>query len=353
MRVDLFNFYLPQELIAKRPAEPRHAARLLEVTAEGCRFDHLVGNLPELLRPGDVLVVNDTRVIPARLLGYRGTARVEVLLHRQEGPDRWSAFARPARKLAVGQRIDFSNAEVSGNSGVLTATVTGKGEKGEVLLQFDCKEADLQAAIASYGHVPLPHYIRRSADIRDHVDYQTIFARVDGAIAAPTAGLHFTPTLLAALEARGVERVDVTLHIGAGTFLPIRVEDTRNYVMHTESGLITAAAAEAINRRQGRVVAVGTTSLRLLESAAASDGSVRPFAADTALFIIPGYSFRVVDLLLTNFHLPCSTLFMLVAAFTGLDRIQIAYTHAITTRYRFYSYGDACLLHRNEMKTLR
>ncbi|VBB69357.1 S-adenosylmethionine:tRNA ribosyltransferase-isomerase [invertebrate metagenome] len=347
MLIDLFDFHLPQHLIADRPVTPRHAACLLEVTADGRRFNRLVWDLPSLLRPGDVLVVNNTRVIPARLLGHRGTVRVEIMLHRQEGLDRWRAFARPAHKLMIGQQINFDSAEV------LTAIVIGRGEGGDISLQFDRSGVDLLTAFIRYGHIPLPPYIQRPDDVCDYSDYQTMFAQVDGAVAAPTAGLHFTPALLAALESRGVELVAVTLHVGAGTFLPVRVKDSRDHVMHAESGFVSATAAETINQRQGRVVAVGTTSLRLLESAATLDGSVQPFASDTALFITPGYTFRVVDMLLTNFHLPRSTPFILAAAFAGLNRMRVTYAHAIAANYRFYSYGDACLLHRNDSISAR
>ncbi len=354
MQVDLFDFHLPQELIADRPVAPRHAARLLEVAEDGRRFDHLVWDLPSVLRPGDVLVVNDTRVIPARLYGHRNEVMVEIMLHRQEGPNQWRAFARPAHKLLVGQQIHFNSSDYINfnpsdvSSEVLSAVVTGRPTGGEVLLQFNCGENELLPTLARYGHIPLPPYIRRSSDVLDSSDYQTPFAQVDGAVAAPTAGLHFTPALLAALEARGVKRVSITLHVGAGTFLPVKVADSRDHVMHAEAGRVTTTAAATINKRQGRVVAVGTTSLRLLESAATPDGIVQPFAADTALFITPGYRFRVVDLLMTNFHLPRSTLFMLTAAFAGLKRMRLTYAHAIAARYRFYSYGDACLLYRSQ-----
>ncbi len=349
MQVDLFDFHLPRELIADRPVTPRHAARLLEVTADGRRFDHIVWDLPSVLHKGDVLVVNDTRVIPARLYGHTNEVIVEIMLHRQEGLNQWRAFARPARKLFVGQHIHFNPSEqIHFNpSEVLTAVVTGRLTGGEVFLQFNCGGKELLSTLARYGHIPLPPYIRRLADVRDSKDYQTPFAQVDGAVAAPTAGLHFTQELLEALEARGIERVAITLHVGAGTFLPVKVANSRDHVMHAEAGRVTTAAAATINKRQGRVVAVGTTSLRLLESAATPDGRVEPFAADTALFITPGYTFRVVDLLLTNFHLPRSTLFMLTAAFAGLNRMRLTYAHAIAARYRFYSYGDACLLHRS------
>jgi S-adenosylmethionine:tRNA ribosyltransferase-isomerase len=339
MRVDLFDFDLPPALIADRPAVPRDSARLLEVAAN--LRDHIVRDLPVLLRPGDLLVFNDTRVIPARLFGRRGAAGVEVTLHKCVAADRWRAFARPARKLKQGDVIAFD--------GGLSTTVAEKGEGGEVELAFDRGGAELMAALAAVGRMPLPPYIKRpgGADERDRADYQTIFAARDGAVAAPTAGLHFTPALLAALEARGVARVAVTLHVGAGTFLPVKAEDTKDHVMHAELGVIDAAAAAAVAQTRaagGRIVAVGTTSLRLLETAADESGRIRPFSGDTNLFITPGYRFRAVDLLLTNFHLPRSTLFMLVAAFAGLDRMKAAYEHAKAAGYRFYSYGDCCLL---------
>jgi len=340
MRVDLFDFDLPPALIADHPAVPRDSARLLEVT-ENLR-DFIVRDLPALLRPGDLLVFNDTRVIPARLFGRRGAAGVEVTLHKAVAADRWRAFARPARKLRAGDVIAFP--------GGLSATVAAKGEGGETELVFDRGGAALMAALAAVGRMPLPPYIKRpdGADERDHADYQTIFAAKDGAVAAPTAGLHFTPALLAALEARGVARAAVTLHVGAGTFLPVKADDTGDHVMHAEVGHIDAAAATACARTRaagGRIVAVGTTSLRLLETAADDSGSIRPFSGDTNLFITPGYRFKAIDLLLTNFHLPRSTLFMLVSAFAGLDRMKAAYAHAKQAGYRFYSYGDCCLLH--------
>ena len=340
MKVSDFDFDLPPALIADRPAVPRDSARLLEV-ADTLR-DHIVRELPALLRPGDLLVFNDTRVIPARLFGRRGLAAIEVTLHKSVGIDRWRAFARPARRLRERDLIAFD--------GGLSATIAEKGEGGEIELVFDRGGADLMAALAQVGRMPLPPYIKRSggADERDRTDYQTIFAAKDGAVAAPTAGLHFTPALLAALEAHGVARVAVTLHVGAGTFLPVKVEDTRNHVMHAEVGVIDAAAVDAVARTRaagGRIVAVGTTSLRLLETAAAADGRIQPFSGDTNLFITPGYRFKAVDLLLTNFHLPRSTLFMLVSAFAGLERMKAAYEHAKAAGYRFYSSGDCCLLH--------
>jgi S-adenosylmethionine:tRNA ribosyltransferase-isomerase len=345
MRVDLFDFDLPAQLIADRPAAPRDSARLLEV-ADGLH-DHIVRDLPALLRPGDLLVFNDTRVIPARLFGRRETAAVEVTLHKHMAAARWRAFARPARKLKPGDLLSFDAG--------LSATVTDK-DGGEVELVFDRSGAALMAALAQVGHMPLPPYIKRpgGADERDRSDYQTIFAAKDGAVAAPTAGLHFTPELLQALDARGVARVAVTLHVGAGTFLPVKVEDTRDHVMHAEVGEIGAEAAAAVERTRsagGRIVAAGTTSLRLLETAADESGRARLFSGETNLFITPGYRFRVVDLLLTNFHLPRTTLFMLVCAFAGIDRMKAAYAHAKAAGYRFYSYGDCCLLHPQRSST--
>ena len=341
MQLSDFDFDLPRDLIADRPAVPREAARLLHVTP-GALVDRSVADLPDLLRPGDLLVFNDTRVLPARLVGRRGEARVEVTLHKASAPDRWRAFARPAKRLRPDDRIDFAPE--------FTAEVIAR-EAGEVELRFDCGGAALLDKLKRHGRMPLPPYIKRSegTDERDAQDYQTIFAAKDGAVAAPTAGLHFTPDLLAALEARGVRRAAVTLHVGAGTFLPVTAEDPRQHRMHGEAGQIDAASAAAVNATRaagGRIVAVGTTSLRLLEAAAGPDGQVPPFSGEVDLFILPGHRFKVVDLLLTNFHLPRSTLFMLVAAFAGLDRMKAAYAHAVAARYRFFSYGDACLLQR-------
>jgi len=343
MRTDDFDFDLPQSLIAQHPAVPRDAARLLDLSGDD-PADRLVRDLPGLLAPGDLLVFNDTRVIPARLRGRRGDARIEATLLRSVGPDRWRAFARPGRRLKPGDRVDF----VDG----LAATVAAKHEGGEVELAFTCAGAELMAAIEAQGEMPLPPYIRRpeGAEARDRDDYQTLFAREPGAVAAPTASLHFTPELLAALDARGVSRTTLTLHVGAGTFLPVKADDPREHNMHIEWGRIdaeTVATVERARARGGRIVAVGTTALRLLETASA-DGRLVPFAGDTGIFILPGYRFRTVDMLLTNFHLPRSTLFMLVAAFSGLARMHAAYAHAIAAGYRFYSYGDCCLLQRRE-----
>jgi S-adenosylmethionine:tRNA ribosyltransferase-isomerase len=341
MDVNLFDFDLPRELIAERPVVPRDAARLLHVLGGGMD-DRIVRDLPLLLQPGDVLISNDTRVIPARLFGKRGEAGVEVTLHERVALDSWKAFARPAKKLRPGDIVHFGNE--------FSASVAEKGEAGEVTLRFDRAGDALMLALEEHGKLPLPPYIRKGeADEADRADYQTVFARHKGAVAAPTAGLHFTPDLLAALDARGIKRLTVTLHVGAGTFLPVKVDDTSDHKMHSERGVVTAEVAAAVNAAKaagGRVVAVGTTSLRLLESAAGEDGVLRPFDGATDIFITPGYRFRLVDVLMTNFHLPRSTLFMLVSAFAGLERMKAAYEHAKASGYRFYSYGDACLLER-------
>jgi S-adenosylmethionine:tRNA ribosyltransferase-isomerase len=348
-RLESYDFELPAHLIAERPASPRDAARLLAVgptLGDHPVFgDYSARDLPALLSPGDVLVVNDTRVIPARLVGRRGAARIEITLHRRAGPDRWRAFARPAKRLHPGEAIDFASD--------FQATVVEKGEDGEVLLRFDRTGAALDEALDRHGAVPLPSYIRRpeGPDARDRADYQTLFARAAGAVAAPTAGLHFTPALIAALDGRGIKRVTLTLHVGAGTFRPIRVDDLSLHWMEPEPAVLGAEAVETIESVRasgGRVVAVGSTVLRTLETAAGPDGRLRSFHGETDLFIRPGYRFKVVDRLLTNFHLPRSTLFVLVAAFAGLERMRAAYAHAIGTGYRFYSYGDCCLLDRQD-----
>lgn len=355
MRVDLFDFDLPDERIALRPVEPRDDARLLVVRPDENFSDRRVRDLPALLRPGDAMVFNDTKVIPAQLRGSRrrgaAAARVEATLHMRTGPDRWKAFLRPAKRVAHGDRINFGHQGNSCFLGRLDATVAEKGEAGEALLVFDVSGAFLDEALHAVGHIPLPPYIasKRPDDERDRADYQTVYAREEGAVAAPTAGLHFTPELLAALDARGIEKHFVTLHVGAGTFLPVKAEDTADHRMHAEIGHVSADIATALNavhQRGGRIVAVGTTSARLLESAAGDDGKISPWSGPTAIFITPGYRFRAADILMTNFHLPRSTLFMLASAFSGLETMQSAYAHAIETGYRFYSYGDACLLFR-------
>ena len=361
MKVDLFDFDLPEGLIALRPAEPRDAARLLHVTSDGTTDHRRVLDLPDLLRAGDVMVLNDTRVIPARLRGVRtrdrNEARVEVMLHRRLGPDRWRAFARPAKRLATRDRVRFGDTSESHVCllASLDAEVEDIGSGGEIGLRFDLAGAALDDAIMGLGEMPLPPYIagRRPADDRDLVDYQTVFGREVGAVAAPTAGLHMTADLLARLGRAGVSRETVTLHVGAGTFLPVKADDTQDHRMHPEWGRIDAGTAGRLNeaRRQGgRVVALGTTSLRLLESAAGADGTIQPYEGETDIFITPGYRFRAVDRLVTNFHLPRSTLFMLVSAFAGRDRMLSAYRTAIEAGYRFYSYGDASLVERADVR---
>ena len=356
MRVDLFDFDLPEASIALRPAEPRDASRLLVVSPGEPLADKAIRDLPGLLRPGDALVFNDTRVIPARLHGIRTRPgapgqRTEVMLHMREAPDRWRAFARPAKRLSPGDDLTFGHeAEGTTCEAVrLRASVVEKGEAGEIVLRFEMAGPILDERIAALGELPLPPYIagKRPADARDASDYQTVYAREPGAVAAPTAGLHFSDTLLGQIDAAGLTRHHVTLHVGAGTFLPVKADDTEGHRMHSEVGHIDADTAEALNRARaagGRIVAVGTTAMRLLESAAGEDGRIAPFSGPTDIFITPGYRFRAVDALVTNFHLPRSTLFMLVSAFSGLDTMRAAYAHAIATGYRFYSYGDASLL---------
>jgi S-adenosylmethionine:tRNA ribosyltransferase-isomerase len=356
MKLADFDFHLPEDRIALRPANPRDAARLL-VVAPGRPFvDRSVRDLPDELRRGDVLVLNDTRVIPARLKGERiregSRVAVEATLHRRLAGHVWTAFMKPGKRLQPGDRVSFGEAhDRACFLGALDATVREKREDGEVTLAFDLAGPDLDAAIAERGAMPLPPYIaaRRPEDAQDRTDYQTVYAEEDGSVAAPTAGLHFTPELLARLAAAGVAVERVTLHVGAGTFLPVKAEDVAEHRMHPEWGEVDAGTAERLNAARasgGRIVCVGTTSLRLLESAAAEDGTIRPFVGETAIFITPGHRFRAADGLMTNFHLPKSTLFMLVAAFAGLETMRAAYAHAIAAGYRFYSYGDASLLWR-------
>jgi S-adenosylmethionine:tRNA ribosyltransferase-isomerase len=341
MRLADFDFDLPRELIADRPAEPRDAARLLLVPAAGGPEDKHIVDLPDLLRPGDLLVCNDTKVIPARLIGVRGAATVEITLAHDLGGGAWQAFAKGARRLHTGDRIVFADD--------FSAEVATKEPDGSMVLRFDREGEAFTAALVPHGSMPLPPYIKRphGGDPADREDYQTMFARQPGAVAAPTAGLHFTPALLDRSAARGIELATLTLHVGPGTFLPVKSDDPREHKMHAEWGMVSAETAECIRAtraRGGRIVAIGTTSLRLLESAAARSGEVEAFVGETRLFILPGYRFKAVDLLLTNFHLPRSTLFMLVAALAGLERIKAAYDHAVAARYRFFSYGDACLI---------
>jgi S-adenosylmethionine:tRNA ribosyltransferase-isomerase len=358
MRTDAFDFELPPERIALRPMAPRDAARLLTVhpRSQPELGDFRVSDLPQLLRPGDTLVVNDTKVIPARLHGRRlgrgGTEpEIEATLHRRLDGSRWRALVRPAKRLAPGDVVRFGSEGKVCFLGQLDATVEAKDEGGETTLAFAFHGPVLDEAIDERGAMPLPPYIasRRAPDDDDRHDYQTMFAQADGSVAAPTAGLHFTVPLIARLLARQVTVHKITLHVGAGTFLPVKAADTNEHRMHAEQACLTAAAAAALNlarRSGGRIIAVGSTSLRLLESAIGDDGHIHPFSGETALFITPGFRFRAVDALMTNFHLPRSTLFMLTAAFAGLDLMKRAYAHAIEMGYRFYSYGDACLLFR-------
>jgi S-adenosylmethionine:tRNA ribosyltransferase-isomerase len=339
MRVDLFDFDLPPDHIALRPARPRDSARLLAVQG-GDIADRQVLDLPQLLRPGDVLVFNDTKVIPAQLEGRRGEASIGATLHKREGPREWLAFLRNARRVRTGDTIGFGEG--------VSASVAGKFDDGSALLHFEGDEP-VELLLERAGRMPLPPYIasKRAVDDADRDDYQTMFAKAEGAVAAPTAALHFTERLLEALDARGIGRETLTLHVGAGTFLPVKSDTTENHKMHAEWGRIDAATAERLNAVRasgGRLIAVGTTSLRLIESAADANGIIHPFEGDTAIFITPGYAFKAVDGLVTNFHLPRSTLFMLVSALMGLDVMKAAYAHAIDAGYRFYSYGDASIL---------
>ena len=350
MKTADFDFHLPDDRIALRPVDPRDSARLL-VVRDGTLGDHVIRDLVDFLNPGDALVFNDTRVIPARLAGVRQriglegevlSVDVEATLHHRDAPDVWSAFMKPGKRLKVGDRVYFQS---------LAASVSAKTDDGLVTLTFDLSDHALDDAIRAVGVMPLPPYIaaKRPEDDRDLSDYQTVFARHDGSVAAPTAGLHFTPALLEALAAKGVTTHAVTLHVGAGTFLPVKAEDTADHRMHSEWGTVPSEVATALNAvraRGGRIVSVGTTSLRLLESATTEDGVIQPFHGDTAIFITPGYRFRAVDVLMTNFHLPKSTLFMLVSAFAGQSMMKAAYAHAVADGYRFYSYGDGSLLFR-------
>jgi S-adenosylmethionine:tRNA ribosyltransferase-isomerase len=348
MKVADFDFELPGALIAQEPARPRDSARLLHVADQ--LGDLRITDLPKLVQPGDVMVFNDTRVIPARLNGWRGAAKVDVTLmmrqNTKEQEGAWIALARPGRRLKPGDIIDFAPG--------FAARVIEKRESGDIVLAFDMADGDLRLALETHGIMPLPPYIKRAREaadvsVGDRADYQTMYAKHDGAVAAPTAGLHFTPPLMSALKLRDVTMAFVTLHVGAGTFQPVKVEDTDDHVMHSEWGAVTRETADIVNdaRAQGRrIIAVGTTSLRLIESAADAKGMVHPFQDTTDIFITPGYRFRAVDAMVTNFHLPRSTLFMLVSAFAGLPRMRAAYEHAIAQGYRFYSYGDACFLER-------
>lgn len=361
MKTDLFDFELPEHRIALRPCEPRDAARLLVVDPaspndqSAAISDRVIKDLPDLLRPGDVLVTNDTRVIPAALNGVRirGELRAKVSMNliKRVNEGTWQALARPAKKLHIADTIRFGNINRAGSTEQLNAKVLAKPEAGTIEIEFNCRGAELDAALQSLGDMPIPPYIasRRDADTDDNTTYQTVFAARNGAVAAPTAGLHFTPSLLDRLSARGIHRQNLTLHVGPGTFLPVKTDDIEHHKMHAEWGEITEPAARAINEARtngARIIAVGTTALRLLESAADETGVLHPFTGETDIFITPGYRFKTVDILITNFHLPRSTLFMLVSAFSGLDTMKRAYAHAVAANYRFYSYGDANLLFR-------
>lgn len=348
MRVDAFDFELPESAIALRPAVPRDAAKMLVVQPGKALIDSGVAELASFLRAGDALVFNDTKVIPAQLEGVRrrgdAVAKIGATMHMRVAEDRWRAFVRGSKKLKIGEVVHFGT-----DAAPLDCTVVDKGTEGEVEFQFALSGDALDQAFVDVGHVPLPPYIalKRPEDAQDKEDYQTIYARENGAVAAPTAGLHFTPALLQSLRDKGVEQHFVTLHVGAGTFLPVKVEDTEDHLMHHEIGVVSQETAAALNRvhaNGGRVISVGTTSLRLLESAVDGDGNIQPWRGATDIFITPGYRFRAIDALMTNFHLPKSTLFMLVSAFSGLEQMQAAYKHAIDSGYRFYSYGDSSLL---------
>jgi S-adenosylmethionine:tRNA ribosyltransferase-isomerase len=355
MKVDIFDFDLPRELIAAQPVSPRDTSRLLDLSVEGQITDRHFTELPDLLQPGDVLVCNDTKVIPARLYGQRGEALVEVTLYHPVDGLAWWSFIKNAKRLHVGDKISFYTETVPAADSPFCATVLEKDVEDGVLLRFDCAAEELPTYLEKFGYMPLPPYIKRERPNPDSLwhkfddkeNYQTVYARYEGAVAAPTAGLHFTPDVIQKIKDKGVTQVFITLHVGAGTFLPVKTEDTENHKMHAEYGVITPQAAEQINRAHAtghRVIAVGTTSLRLLETAADDKGKVQPFCGETSIFITPGYKFKVIDMLVTNFHLPKSTLFMLVSAVAGLDRMQQAYAHAIQEKYRFYSYGDSSII---------
>lgn len=355
MKVDIFDYNLPRELIASQPVTPRHTSKLLDLSDENAIYDRHFSDLPDILQAGDVLVCNDTKVIPARLYAQRGDAKVEVTLYHPVDGLSWWSFIKNAKRLKVGDVIAFYNEEISVTQSSFSATVIQKDVEDGVLLKFNCLTTELPVMLEKFGYMPLPPYIKRSRPgesklwykFDDKENYQTIYAHNEGAVAAPTAGLHFTPEVLQKLKEKGVKQVFVTLHVGAGTFLPIKTDDTDNHKMHAEYGIITTETANVINETKkngGRVIAVGTTSLRLLETATDDKGIVHPFAKDTDIFITPGYKFKAIDMLITNFHLPKSTLFMLVSAVAGLERMQNAYAHAIEKKYRFYSYGDSSIL---------
>ena len=355
MKVDIFDFDLDRSLIAKEPVSPRDSSRLLDLSVERQIADRHFYDLPQLLNEGDVLVFNDTKVIPARLYGKHGEALVEVTLYRPVDGINWWSFIKNSKRLKPGDTVSFYTSEISAEKSDFTAEVIEKQDEDGTLLKFNCDPSQLGHLLEKYGSMPLPPYIKREKPAADGIwdkyndkeNYQTVYARHEGAVAAPTAGLHFTDRILQAIEGKGVKKVFLTLHVGAGTFLPVKTDDTKDHKMHAEYGIITPDAVETINaaKKAGkRIIAVGTTSLRLLESAADNRGILHPFADETNIFITPGYKFKIIDMLITNFHLPKSTLFMLVSAVAGLDRMQAAYHHAIENKYRFYSYGDSSIL---------
>ena len=354
MKIDIFDFELPKELIAAQPANPRDTSRLLDLSEESCISDRYFYNLPELLHEGDVLVFNDTKVIPARLYGARGEALVEVTLYHPVDGISWWSFIKNSKRLKSGDIIRFYTSEISAEKSDFTAMVLEKKEDDGVLISFNCNPAELGHKLELYGFMPLPPYIKRDKPqpglwnkFNDKENYQTVYAKHEGAVAAPTAGLHFTPDILEKIRDKGVEEVYLTLHVGAGTFLPVKTEDTKDHKMHAEYGIITPDTIDVINRakKEGRrVIAVGTTSLRLLESAADNQGILHPFNGETDIFITPGYKFKIIDMIITNFHLPKSTLFMLICAIAGTERMKEAYAHAIKEKYRFYSYGDSSII---------
>lgn len=354
MRVDLFDFQLDKDLIAKQPANPRDSSRLLDLSEEGTMTDRRFYELPDILKEGDVLVFNDTKVIPARLYGKRGEAEVEVTLYHPENGKTWWAFIKNSKRLHKEDIITFYTTDISTDESDFQARVVEKSGEDGVLIEFLCEVDALSKMLEVYGMMPLPPYIKRDKPSKglwnrynDKEDYQTVYARYEGAVAAPTAGLHFTDNILKKLEEKGVTKVFLTLHVGAGTFLPVKTEDTKDHKMHAEYGIITPEACETINlakRQHRRIIAVGTTSVRLLESAADEQGVLHPFCGETSIFITPGYKFRIIDYIITNFHLPKSTLFMLICAIAGTERMKAAYAHAIKEKYRFYSYGDSSIL---------
>ncbi len=354
MKVDIFDFALDKELIAKAPANPRDTSRLLDLSVEGEIHDRHFYDLPQLLRAGDVMVFNDTKVIPARLYGARGEALVEVTLYHPLDGICWWSFIKNSKRLHVGDTIRFYTADIAAENSTFSAEVVQKDVEDGTLIRFNCAPDALGKLLEQYGSMPLPPYIKRDRPLaglwnpyNDKEDYQTVYAKHEGAVAAPTAGLHFTDRLLKQIDDMGVKRVFLTLHVGAGTFLPVKTDDTENHKMHAEYGVITPEACEIINRakREGRrIIAVGTTSVRLLESAADDNGVLHPFCGETDIFITPGYKFKILDTIITNFHLPKSTLFMLICAIGGLERMQAAYAHAVQEKYRFYSYGDSCII---------